>query len=275
MESTHLLTCKSNTFSQNGEDGVIAAVFRMIGETTRRCCEFGAFDGVHLSNCRCLILEGWEALMIEGDAARFTALGRTYRDNPRVTCVHAYVDVDRNSLGAIARRTGFDDLDFLSIDIDGLDYEVFETLDVTPRVVCVEVNAGHDPEAERPLSKEAARDNVGQPLKVFVRAADRKGYDLVCYTGNAFFVRRDAIGGSGLSAVTASQAYQEFLRALSRPEREWLYLVNLGLATPYVKFSNDRLTAEALGLRSRAVFLRSRAVVARRLRFLRRYLRGA
>ena len=274
MEPTRLLKYKSNSFSQNGEDGVIAAIFRLIGVTTRRCCEFGAFDGVHLSNCRRLILDGWSALMIEGDAERFAQLRRTYQDNPRVTSVQAWVDVDRNTLDAIARSTGFDDLDFLSIDVDGLDYEIFENLGLTPRVVCVEVNAGHDPEAERPVAKDVARENVGQPLKVFMRAADRQGYDLVCYTGNAFFVRRDAMAGSGLSAVTSSEAYQEFLGALSRREREWLYLVNLGLVTPYVTFSNDLLSAEALGLGSRAAFLRVRAGARRRLHSLRQAVRG-
>jgi len=268
------LKYKSNSFSQNGEDGVIAAIFRLIGVTTRRCCEFGAFDGVHQSNCRRLILDGWSALMIEGDAERFAQLRRTYQDNPRVTSVQAWVDVDRKTLDAIARSTGFDDLDFLSIDVDGLDYEIFENLGLTPRVVCVEVNAGHDPQAERPVAKDVARENVGQPLKVFMRAADRQGYDLVCYTGNAFFVRRDAMAGSGLSAVTSSVAYEEFLGALSRREREWLYLVNLGLVTPHVTFSNDLLTAQALGLGSRAAFLRIGAGARRRLHSLRQAMRG-
>jgi hypothetical protein len=248
MPPDDLLACKSNTYSQNGEDGVIAAIFDRIGTTTRTCCEFGAWDGVHLSNCRRLILDGWSALMIEGDAERFRELVSCYAGNPSVACVHRFVDDGPNSLDSIMREKGIGELDFLSIDIDGLDYEIFAALTVRPRVICVEVNAGHDPESKARFGRAVAQDNVGQPLRTFVETAEAKGYALACYTGNAFFVRRDAAGGSGLPLLTGRQAYEYFLARLSVPEREWLYLVNLGLVNPYFSFANPFLARGALGI---------------------------
>jgi hypothetical protein len=112
-----LLDYKRNVFSQNGEDGVIEEIFRRIGLETRTCCEFGAWDGKYLSNCRKLILEGWRALMIEGDSARSRELQETYRENAAVTCVNRFVDDGKNSLGAIMKETGFPSLEFLSVDI--------------------------------------------------------------------------------------------------------------------------------------------------------------
>lgn len=47
-----LLAEKSNIYSQNGEDGVIAAIFESIGAETEWCCEFGAWDRLHFSNTR-------------------------------------------------------------------------------------------------------------------------------------------------------------------------------------------------------------------------------
>jgi hypothetical protein len=117
----------------------------------------------------------------------------TYETNPRVTPLNKYVDAGSNSLGSIIQTHNIDDLDFLSVDIDGLDFEILETLDVHPRVICIEVNAGHDPEVETRLPANVAQNNVGQPLRVFMQVAAAKGYELVCYTGNAFFVRRDVV----------------------------------------------------------------------------------
>ena len=259
MRSEDLLVYSSDTFSQNGEDGIIAAIFERIGTTTKVCCEFGAWDGIHFSNCRNLILLGWSALMIESDRNRFKDLVSTYANNRLVTCVNKLVDSASNSLGSILRAHDARDLDFLSIDIDGLDYEILETLDIRPRVICIEVNAGHNPESGARVSRHIAQNNVGQPLEVFVEIADAKGYDLVCYTGNAFFVRRDVVAAFSIPVMSSGQAYQDFLGHLPMPAREWLYMVNLGLVDPFFVFSNPYLSREALGIgQSSALWLSSK-----------------
>lgn len=256
MQSEDLLVYKSDNHSQNGEDGIIAAIFERIGTNTKVCCEFGAWDGIHLSNCRNLILLGWSALMIEGDEHRFKDLVSSFATNPSVTCVNRFVDAGVNSVASILEACNIGNLEFLSIDIDGLDYEIFETLDVYPRVICIEVNAGHNPGSETRLSRDIARDNVGQSLQVFRGIADAKGYDLVCYTGNAFFVRRDVIRKSSLPVLSSKQAYQHFLNHLPIPGREWMYLVNLGIVNPFFQFANPFLTRSALGIgKPRAIWL--------------------
>ena len=241
-----LLVHKSNTYSQNGEDGIIEAIFNKLGLKQGVCCEFGAWDGVYLSNCRALIDQGWSALMIEGDKERYQELVANYANNPAVTCVHRFVDVGENSLGSIMRANGIKHLDFLSIDIDGLDYEIFKTLDISPTVICIEVNAGHDPDSDTKISRDVARDNVGQPLQTFVEIAERKGYSLVCYTANAFFVRSEVAEEVGLPIQHGRIAYENFLRSLDTQAKEWLYLVNLGIVNPHIRFRNPYLSREAL-----------------------------
>jgi hypothetical protein len=64
-----MLKHRFNVFSQFGEDGIIEYLFDKInvndGET---CCEFGAWDGKHLSNTFRLVKErNFRALYIEGD----------------------------------------------------------------------------------------------------------------------------------------------------------------------------------------------------------------
>ncbi|MDD5041831.1 MAG: hypothetical protein PHX87_00550 [Candidatus Peribacteraceae bacterium] len=53
-------------YSQNGEDGIIAAIFAKIGTTNRSCVEFGVEDGLQC-NCRYLLKhKGWTGLLMDG-----------------------------------------------------------------------------------------------------------------------------------------------------------------------------------------------------------------
>ena len=120
-----LLGHSSNTYSQTGEDGIIAKILSLLPETDRWCVEFGAWDGIHLSNVRKLILESqYNAVMIEGDASKFQLLKNNYCDNENVRVVNAFVGFERrNSLDKILSSYEIPkDFDFLSIDIDGNDY---------------------------------------------------------------------------------------------------------------------------------------------------------
>lgn len=241
----NLLEYKSNVHSQNGEDGIIAIIFERIGIANGTCCEVGAWDGIHLSNCRHLISQHWNALMIEGDGNRFADLVSTY-EKTSVICENLYVDTGQNSLSTILDKNGIEQLDFLSIDIDGLDYEIFEAIDFRPKVICIEVNAAHHPESTTRINRDISKNNIGQPLQVFVEIAKSKNYSLVCYTGNAFFVRDDLVEISPLPVLTSKQAYQNFINDINMSDKEWLFLVNLGIVNPYRKFYNPYLSRAAL-----------------------------
>ncbi len=265
-----LLDYKKDVFTQNGEDGIIEAILGAVGTTSRTCCEFGAWDGIHFSNCRRLILDGWRALMIEGHPGRYQDLVRNYQENDSVFCVNRFVDTGVNSLGSILKEYGIEELDFLSIDIDGYDYDVLKTLDVRPRVICIEVNAGHSPESDVLIDREIAKDNVGQPMPLFVSLAAEMGYQLVCYTGNAFLVRDDLMAGSSLTTLSSVEAYAGFIDHLPAAAREWLYLVNLGLVPPYHRYGNPYLAHGRLGIGAlRAFKLKSRAALRNMVRQVR------
>ena len=240
-----LLDYAANEFSQNGEDGVIRKIFDVVGERTRFCCEFGAWDGIHLSNTRALILRGWAAVLIEADASKFRLLEENYRARPDIRCVHATVGRDA-SLAELLR--GAPRLDFLSIDIDGRDYEVMADLGVMPRLICVEVNAGHNPASNGLLPPDVAASNVGQPLGEFVRLGDVLGYRLIAYTGNAFFLHSDVAHEEQLPTLTPREAYEQFLSWLPYEGREWLYCVNRGWVAPHHRFHNPYLRAPKLGI---------------------------
>jgi hypothetical protein len=236
-------------YSQNGEDGVVARIFQVIGTSSRRCCEFGAWDGKHLSNTRALLLNGWSGVMIEADAPRFSELERTYASRGDVTCLREMIGVGEARLKTVLERNSCAlDFDFVSIDIDGLDYEIFEAMGISPRVVCVEVNAGHSPASTAPVPRGVAERDVGQPLGLFAKLAGKLGYRLVCYTANAFLVHESVGGEEVLPTLTPEVAYEEFVARLDLDARKWMYRVNRALAPPFHRFENPLLTARHLGL---------------------------
>ena len=103
----------SSHYSQGGEDGVLLRLFERIGALNRRFVEFGAWDGVHLSNTANLRLNhGWSGLLMEAsDRADGVLVQREYVDPDDVEALFGRYDVPR-------------DVDLLSIDIDGHDYWV-------------------------------------------------------------------------------------------------------------------------------------------------------
>ena len=61
--------------SQDGEDGIISAIFEKLGVGTGWCVEFGAWDGLKLSNTWDLWHnKGWSAVLIEGETKKFADL---------------------------------------------------------------------------------------------------------------------------------------------------------------------------------------------------------
>lgn len=130
-----------NVYSQNGEDGIFAAIFEKIGTKNKWCLEVGASDGVMFSNTRALVEKGWHAILIEKDAAAFDRLYENCKDFENVRCFNIELAASgENSLDAILKKCGAPtDIDLVCIDIDGQDWHIWnQMLDYQPRVVCIE-----------------------------------------------------------------------------------------------------------------------------------------
>jgi hypothetical protein len=187
-----LLAHARNVTSQRGEDGIVERIFALIPPRSRWCVECGAWDGRTFSNTWNLIhRHGWSAGLIEGDPARYAMLAREVQLTPAVRCLERWVEMDGpHRLDALLTEIGVPaDLDFLSIDVDGIDYFIWESLQqYRPTLVVVEFN----PTVPNDVRFIQARDrqvNQGCSVLALVELGRRKGYELVCCTGwNAFFV---------------------------------------------------------------------------------------
>lgn len=180
----------ANTYSQFGEDGCITHIFEKIGEGSRFAVEFGAGDGLSCSNtARLWHDEGWTALLVEADPARFGSLEDNTKQHGNAICRRAFITpTGPESISALIEGNELGVPDLLSIDIDGDDYYILEALTMNPRVICIEFNPTIPPHIEMRQADLGAA--FGASLIAIIRAGDRMGYTFVGATYcNAFLVR--------------------------------------------------------------------------------------
>ena len=67
-QKIYLINIRKGGFCQNGEDGVIEYIFKVVSPMNKYYVEFGGWDGIHLSNTANLrINNGWNGLLLEGN----------------------------------------------------------------------------------------------------------------------------------------------------------------------------------------------------------------
>lgn len=191
-----LISYAKNVYSQFGEDGVVEKIFEMIKPKTRLAVEFGAWDGIHLSNTANLwINNSWHAVLIEGDKKRFEQLAKRAAQFD-VIALRAWVGIEKdNTLEALLEKFNIhESIDLLSIDIDGNDYHIFNSLEtLKPRVVICEYNPTI-PIHYDVYAPYGSENNFGCSVASLIRIARKKGYQLVALTKvNAFFVHMEEL----------------------------------------------------------------------------------
>lgn len=193
-----------NVHSQSGEDGILEELLRRLPDTPTWAVEFGAWDGKTLSNSYRLITEkNFSAVLIEASPEKFPALQQTFAARSDVQCVREFVTFAGNSsLDAILARTSLPpEFGVLSIDIDGADYYVWESLyRYRPRIVVIEFNPSipNDVEFVQPRDMSV---HQGSSLLALVNLGKKKGYELAAVTDlNAILVEQTHFAALGYSA---------------------------------------------------------------------------
>lgn len=193
-------------FSQNGEDGILLYLFGILGMGARRVVEICAGDGIQCNAANLIINHGWTALLFDGDQSNVERGNAFYASHPDTFSfpprfLHEWIT--RENVNQIIAKEGWSgEIDLLSLDIDGVDYWLWDALDtVQPRVVVVEFQSIWSAEhaVTVPYTPQFRAEYIqgfgvysGASLGAFVKMAARKGYRLVGVQRlgfNAFFVR--------------------------------------------------------------------------------------
>lgn len=213
-------------FSQTDEDGILLFLFAVLGTTSRKVVEICAGNGIECNAANLLVNHGWTGLLVDGDEGQVAQGRRFYADHP-----HTYVDpptfvrswVTRDNVDDIVSAHGFaGDIDLLSLDMDGVDYWIWDALSAArPRVVVCEYQdiAGPERSVTVPYSEDfdarrypmtgSMPNFAGASLAAFTKLARGKGYRLVgCnrYGYNAFFVR-DGLGEDLVPEVSVESCF--------------------------------------------------------------------
>lgn len=209
-----LLSSAMKVYSQGGEDGMIAEIYRRIGEGSRRFVEFGVENGVEC-NSTFLLLQGWSGAWIEASEDHARAARETFRDYP-VEIVRDFITI-QNADELIRRLAGERELDLLSIDIDSNDYWIWKAITtVRPRVLIIEYNATLPPFVRKAVAyNEGFRwdgsNYFGASLGALEALGRSKEYSLVGCSPegvNAFFVRNDLLEAHFCAPFTAENHYE-------------------------------------------------------------------
>ena len=189
------------TFSQNGEDGIILEIFRRIKVAQGTFIEMGTGDGSE-NNTRLLLELGWSGTWIDGDSANILLCKenlRRFTDLNLLTIINSFID-EQNVNTILQKLKVPVNVDFLSIDLDLTTHVVWEKIDsIKPKVVAIEYN-GFFPDSthwEAITDKNETWDgsiNMGASLSTITEISRTKGYKHIgCdLTGtNAFFLLDD------------------------------------------------------------------------------------
>ena len=193
-----ILKHRKSYHSQDGEDGIVEYILEQLPHASKWCVEFGAWDGQYLSNTLHFVSgKGFSSVLIEADPIKFETLKERMKPYSNCYCINALVeDSGPNRLDLLLSKTPIPkSFDLLSIDIDGDDYYVWESIKYyTPSVVVIEINLRNKPDVERINIKgsELIGGISGTSILSMTKLAKKKGYSLIAQIGcNAIYVKKE------------------------------------------------------------------------------------
>jgi hypothetical protein len=189
----------SSTYSQNGEDGIIAEIIKRLGLQELTFVEVGSSDGQE--NCTRLLLEnGSVGLWIEGDREK-AVRARELSPTISLEVVNEIIDC-QNIMTVINNSTQVNSgFDLLVVDVDGNDWWLFKTIlaHYSPQVIVAEYNPAYGPKKKWVMPYNALHtwkgdQNYGASLSAYDELFQSNGYRLIACDPsgtNGFWVKNE------------------------------------------------------------------------------------
>lgn len=211
-------------FSQYGEDGIIDWLVSKLPMIPKKFVEFGVED-YYESNTRLLLqLRNWQGLIMDGSndyIQDIKAQDISWRHHVDAICEY----ITKENINSLLEQNGMTgDIGLLSIDIDGNDYHVWQSIDIiNPAIVVIEYNAvfGDLHSVTVPYRSDFSRTKAhsstlyfGASLPALILLGNEKGYTFVgtnTIGANAFFIRDD-LASHITSQIKSISAYPSVFR---------------------------------------------------------------
>lgn len=204
--------CGFRAFSQNEEDGLLLFIFSNIGTVSKSVLEVGCGAGVESNSANLIINHHWNGTIVDLKNTNtrraesfYSKVKETKIWPPRI--INQKVTAE-NINGIVKGAMVNGELDLLSIDVDGIDYWLWNSVTYcSPRVLVIETNHLWGSSASvtvpysadfEPIFTEHGSDYAGASIPALVKLGKTKGYTFVGanrFATNAFFVRDDCMAG--------------------------------------------------------------------------------
>lgn len=215
-------------FSQNGEDGILRYLFSEIGFRFKFFLEFG-FNVTQNNSLRLMLKERFGGVFIDGSelsVKQFNEAAQSFGIS-NVKAINKFLNLENLEFTIIESNLP-EEIDLLSIDVDGNDYWFWEGMKyLSPRIIVIEYNASLGPELSLSIPYDPSFDRhkkhrsgfyCGASITALEKLGKKKGYTLVgCDSNgiNAFFVRADCLTPH-LSELSHQAAYRPHKNRLER-----------------------------------------------------------
>ncbi len=224
-----------SVYSQFEEDWILLYIFSIIGTQNKRLIEICAGDGIECMGANLVINHWWDALFFDGSSSLVSRGNRFYKKH-NSTFLHPPIFkkawITKENVNSLIKECGFYwEIDLLSLDMDGNDYHVMESINVvSPRVIICEthnvipsnlaITIPYNPSFNRNKSEKS--DFMGASLMAMKKLLDKKWYRLVWghkYGFNAIFIRKD-VGVDFFPEVDVESIHNN-LYTKARQDRSW------------------------------------------------------
>jgi len=196
----------------------------------RTVVDIGAGNGVRWSNSYALLLEEWRVLGIEADQQKFSLLTRVYRNSPKAHAVHCRAEPE-NIVSLFRSLDIEENFSVLSLDIDGNDYWVLDTIlsSFRPSLIVTEINEKIPPPIRYVVKYDPdftlRHHFYGYSIASLEDLCARHGYGILELEYNNAFLAPAELGSSRF--IDAETAYRQGY--LNRPDRKRRFQLNFDM----------------------------------------------
>ena len=194
-----------HSYSQNDEDSFILELYKKKNIDNCFFFEFGAWDGIHLSNCRLLFENNWSGCFVESDKKKFKDLKSNYKDNSNIILINDKIDPDTKNINQLITEHGIKKINVLSIDVDGRDLSMWKSLELlTPEIVIIEFN---DTIPFDTIYEDLTNKNIGNSFLAINNYAKKKNYDLIKVTRDNLVYLKKEFNNGMFEPITSEEVY--------------------------------------------------------------------
>jgi hypothetical protein len=234
-------TWEFSGFSQNGEDGIVDILRRQLKASNRFFVEIGAADGIENNSSWLAVMEKYNGLMVEGNSWLAARANRTVVPfSIGAECINLFVDT--KNIGNIKELMSHFDPDVFSLDIDGNDYYIAQSVfaaGIRPKIFVVEYNSVFGPDRSLTIEyqddfsyskKDSTQLYYGVSLSAWKKFFVQHDYEFITVERNgvnAFFVDRSQYDSDFLENVNGLEfAENRFQRRKFRmPDEQQFELI--------------------------------------------------